>query len=265
MPGGDQGLLLNASTRSGPHSRRALYEKGSLFVQTECVTRHRSTAIRALAYIRVSTEAQALEGASLDAQRVALEAEATRRGWELEVVVDHGLSAKTLDRPGLQAALQRLDAGDADALLALRLDRVSRSVADFAGLLARAKKRGWRLVMLSPDLDTEDPAGKFTAHVLAAAAEYERDLIGVRTREGMAQRRSEGVHMGRPPTLSETVLKRIVSERAAGTTIRAIAQSLTDEGVPTARGGRAWSASSVQGVLASTRALALAPPQQMDT
>jgi Resolvase, N terminal domain len=107
-------------------------------------------------------------------------------------------TAKDLNRPGLASALERLDSGDADALLALRLDRVSRSVADFAGLLARAKRRSWCVVLLSPNLDTEDAAGKFTAHVLAAAAEYERDLISARTREGMAQRRAEGVHVGRP-------------------------------------------------------------------
>lgn len=124
----------------------------------------------ALAYVRVSTQEQAHDGASLDAQRAALTAEAERRGWDLELVCDEGMSAKNLDRPGLTAALARLDAGEADALLALRLDRISRSVADFAGLPRRASRRRWRLVLLSPDLDIEDPAGRFTAHVLAAAA-----------------------------------------------------------------------------------------------
>jgi DNA invertase Pin-like site-specific DNA recombinase len=108
------------------------------------------------------------------------------------------------------------------------------------------------MVLLSPNLDTEDAAGKFTAHVLAAAAEYERDLIGARTREGMAQRRSEGVHVGRPRDLSITTVEAIVRQREAGLTLRAIAEGLTEAGVPTARGGATWSTSSVQGVLAST-------------
>lgn len=209
---------------------------------------------RALAYIRVSTEIQVVDGASLDAQTSALEAEALRRGWNVEVVADCGLSGKNLQRPGLQEALRRLDAGEADALLAVRLDRISRSVADFAGLLARANKRGWRLIVVSPSLDSGDAAGKFTAHVLAAAAEYERDLIGIRTKEGMAQRRAEGVHVGRPHVLPQDVLTRIVADRATGMTIRAIAKQLTDEGVSTARGGAVWSPSSVQGVLSSSRA-----------
>ncbi|MFC4783290.1 recombinase family protein [Nocardioides sp. MAHUQ-72] len=217
------------------------------------MTTAHNTEIRAIAYVRVSTDEQATEGASLEAQRTALELEGARRGWRVDVIADGGVSAKSLNRPGLQEALDRLDAGDADALMAVRLDRVSRSVADFAGLLNRAKKRRWRLVLLNPNLDTEDAAGKFTAHVLAAAAEYERDLIGIRTREGMAQRRAEGVHVGRPPSLPMATVDRIVRERLAGHSLRAIAERLTADAVPTARGGLTWRASSVHGVLASTR------------
>jgi DNA invertase Pin-like site-specific DNA recombinase len=187
----------------------------------------------------------------LDAQRTALEAEASRRGWDVRVVADEGWSAKDLRRPGMATALEELDAGWADALMATRLDRVSRSVVDFAGVLARARRRSWRVVLLSPNLDTEDPAGKFTAHVLAAAAEYERDLIAARTREGMAQRRAEGVHVGRPRVLPDEVVHRVVAERASGATLREIAEGLTRDGVPTARGARAWSISSVQGVIQS--------------
>jgi DNA invertase Pin-like site-specific DNA recombinase len=205
----------------------------------------------ALAYVRVSTGGQVLEGASLDAQRTALSAEALHRGWDMEVIVDEGFSAKDLRRPGLLGALERLDGGGADVLIAVRLDRISRSVADFAALLARSHRRSWRLVLLSPALDTEDAAGKFTAYVLAAAAEYERDLIGARTREGMAQRRAEGHHMGRPRTLPVEVIRRVVTERLAGATLQRIAEGLTLDRVPTARGGRSWSTSTVQGLLVS--------------
>ncbi len=215
--------------------------------------KHRDRPL-ALAYVRVSTDEQASEGASLAGQRQALIDEAGRRGWDVEVIADEGLSGSSLNRPGLRIALKRLDEGAADALLAVRLDRVSRSVADFAGLLARARKKGWRLVMLTPNLDTEDAAGKFTAHVLAAAAEYERDLIGARTREGMAQRRREGVHVGRPRALPETVVRRIVLARERGVTLREIAEHLTTDGISTARGQSAWSISNVQGVLASVTA-----------
>lgn len=78
----------------------------------------------ALAYIRVSTTDQAENGASLDAQRATLIGEADRRGWDVEIVADEGLSAKNLNRPALQTALTRLDRGQAQYLLAVRLDRV---------------------------------------------------------------------------------------------------------------------------------------------
>ena len=211
----------------------------------------------ALGYTRVSTVEQVLDGASLDAQRAALAAEAERRGWDLEVVTDAGFSGKDLDRPGMADALGRLDRGQADVLLVLRLDRVSRSVADFAGLVARSGRKGWRLAIMEPALDTADGAGRFTAHVLAAAAEYERDLIRARTREGMAQRKAEGVHCGRPRALPLEVVERIVTERSAGRTVRGIAADLTADAVPTARGGTSWSASTVQGVLSSATATAI--------
>ncbi|WP_344470646.1 recombinase family protein, partial [Nakamurella flavida] len=186
-------------------------------------------------------------GASLDAQRAALTAEAAQRGWDLELVADEGLSAKNLNRPALTAALDRLDNGQADTLLSLRLDRISRSVADFAGLMVRAQRRGWGLVLLSPALDLADPAGRFTANVLASAAEYERELIGARTREGMAQRRAEGVHLGRPSTLPTASVDRIRELRATGLSLAKTAAALTAEGVPTAAGGQ-WYPSTIKAI-----------------
>ncbi|WP_144825328.1 recombinase family protein [Micrococcus luteus] len=212
----------------------------------------------ALAYIRVSTEDQAEHGASLDAQRAALAAEAERRGWDVEVVADAGLSGKSLKRPGLQSALARLDRGEADVLLAVRLDRVSRSVADFAGLLDRCQRRGWELVLLSPNIDTADPAGRFTANVLASAAQYERELISQRTREGMAQRKAEGVRFGRPNEIPEEVRERILRMRAEGVRVSHIARTLTEEGVPTARGGAVWRSSAIDRVLAQAAELSTA-------
>jgi DNA invertase Pin-like site-specific DNA recombinase len=208
----------------------------------------------ALGYVRVSTADQVEHGASLDAQRAELTAEAVRRGWDLEIVADEGVSGKNLHRPGMQEALRRLDAHEADQLLAVRLDRVSRSVADFAGLLDRSAKHGWGLVMLSPSLDLSDPSGRFTANVLAAMAQFERELIGARTREGMAQRRAEGVHCGRPRLLPMEVVSRIVRMRDRGLSLRRIADVLSDEGVRTAHGGRRWWPATVRGVLMSEAA-----------
>jgi len=229
-----------------------------LYAGSVTTKRAKRTQPLALGYVRVSTDEQVNEGASLAAQRAALIAEATRRGWDIEIIEDEGVSAKNLEREGLQAALGRLDAGEANVLLAVRLDRISRSVADFSGLIAKAQRRGWDVRLLSPDLDTKDPSGKFTAHVLAAAAEYERELIRVRTREGMAQKKAEGVHVGRPTTLPDDVIRRILAARADGKSLRVIADALTADAVATAQGGKRWHASTVKAVLGSTAAQRLA-------
>jgi DNA invertase Pin-like site-specific DNA recombinase len=203
----------------------------------------------ALGYVRVSTAEQVEHGASLDAQKATLRQEAERRGWDVELIADEGLSAKSMNRPGLQAALSRLDGGEADFLLAVRLDRVSRSVADFAGMLDRSSKKGWGLVLMSPNIDTSDPAGRFTGNVLASAAQYERELIGARTREGMAQRKAEGVILGRPRTMAPEIVGRIKADRAAGQSLRSIAERLDAEGIPTAQGGAKWYASTVKAAI----------------
>lgn len=196
----------------------------------------------ALGYVRVSTGEQAEQGASLEAQINALAADAERRGWDIEFAREEGVSGKVAPsrRPVLAPALRRLDAGEADALMVTRLDRVSRSVADFAALAERADKQGWGLVLLNPALDLGDPAGRFTANVLASAAQYERELIGARTREGLAQRRLEGVRLGRPPTVAPDVVARIRTARDDGATWTDIARRLNADGVPTAQGGAQW-------------------------
>jgi DNA invertase Pin-like site-specific DNA recombinase len=180
----------------------------------------------ALAYVRVSTTKQADEGASLPAQPAILTTECERRGWDLEIVADEGMSGKSLRRrPNLIAALERLDRGEADALIATRLDRISRSAVDFLGILNRARARSWNVVLLDLDLDLDlaTPHGKAMAGVIAVFAELERELIAERTREGMAQRMAEGVVMGRPQELCPELRARIAATAAAGTAYAAIA------------------------------------------
>ena len=201
-----------------------------------------------LAYIRVSSQQQVTQGASLDAQRDILTAECDRRGWTCEIVADEGLSGKNLRRQALVDALDRLDQGQADALLSTRLDRVSRSVVDFGSILARAKDHGWNLVLLEPGVDLTTVPGKFTANVLASAAEYERDLIASRTRDGMARRAAEGKLFGRPRTTTQQVRDRIITAARNGDPWTDIAAALTADGIPTARGGQRWYPSSVRSI-----------------
>lgn len=223
--------------------------------------RSAAAPVRAIGYLRVSTDGQAESGAGLAAQRSAVAERADREGWAVDYVTDAGMSGRSVAaRPALVEALTQLDRGEADVLVAAKLDRVSRSVADFARLLDRARANGWRLILLDLGVDTSTDAGEFVANTIANSAQYERRLIGTRTREGLAAKRAAGVRLGRPSVLPTAVVQRIVGERAAGRKLREIADGLTADAVPTARGGVGWSTSSVQAVLAGQDAARLRVP-----
>ncbi len=205
---------------------------------------------RVLAYVRVSTSEQVDNGAGLDAQRTRILAECERRGWDLiDTIEDAGYSARDLRRPGIRKALDRLEAGEADGLLVARLDRLSRSLLDFAGLTERARREGWALVCLDLAVDTSTPAGELMANVLATFAQFERRLIGERTREGMAEKRAQGVHLGRRSTLDARTVRRIRREREAGATLQEIATGLDRDQIKTGQAGKQWWPSTVAAVL----------------
>jgi DNA invertase Pin-like site-specific DNA recombinase len=211
-----------------------------------------SVTKRVLAYLRVSTEEQRESGAGLAAQRAAIQAECERRGWHVvEFVEDAGFSAKNLKRPGVQFALDILKRGEAEALVVAKLDRLSRSMLDFASVMATAQKQSWGLVALDCQMDTTTPAGEAMAHILATFAQFERRLIAQRTKDALAIKKAQGVRLGRPRQLDDQVVKRIVAERNARRTLQAIADGLNDDGVPTAQGGQRWYPSSVRAVLQS--------------
>lgn len=207
--------------------------------------------MRAIAYRRVSTDEQATSGLGLEAQEAILTAELQRRGWEARWLSDEGVSAGTLRRPALVEALELLAAGDADALVVAKLDRLTRSLSDLAGLLNLAERQGWALVVLDIGADTATPAGRLVAGVLGAAAEYERRLASQRTSAALQAAKARGQRLGRPVALPEPVRRRIADERAAGKSLAAIAGELNAEGVGTAQGGTRWHASTVRAVLAS--------------
>lgn len=202
---------------------------------------------RVIGYIRVSTDEQAASGAGLEAQRAAILAEALRRGWHLvEMIEDAGYSGKSLQRPGIAAALDALGHKRADTLVVAKLDRLSRSMLDFAGLMDKAAREHWALVALDVGVDTTTPSGEAMANIMATFAQFERRLIGQRTREALAVKKAKGVRLGRPRTMPTEVLRRIVAERAAGRTFAAIADGLTADGTPTARGGPRWYPSTIR-------------------
>lgn len=212
-----------------------------------------------IAYLRVSTEEQSVSGLGLDAQRSVLAAEVARRGWEdVAFIADEGKSGKTLNRPGITQALAALAAGEASTLVVAKLDRLSRSLLDFATLMEQARREGWELVVLDLNIDTSSPSGALMANVLASFSEYERRVISQRTALALQAKKAQGHRLGRPTVLDKAVVRRVVEMRAAGMSTPAIARTLNAEGVPTARGGVAWYASTVAAVLRSAELDALA-------
>jgi DNA invertase Pin-like site-specific DNA recombinase len=209
-----------------------------------------------IAYRRVSTEEQGVSGAGLGAQRQALETEALRRGWtEVEWIEDAGFSGKNLKRPGIQAALAQLARGEAGALVVSKLDRLSRSIVDTAGLMERARREGWALIALDVDVDTSTPSGELLTNIMASANQFERRVISQRTKDALAVKRAQGVHTGRRSTLDPAVKARIVTmyDGGAGLGLSAIARELNEEGAPTGQGGARWYPSSVRAVATGQR------------
>lgn len=205
------------------------------------------TAMKCIGYRRVSSQEQSRSGLGLGAQEEAITSACSRFGWDLvEVITDRAESGKSLDRPGFQQVLHRIANGDADALVVSRLDRATRSVADFARLLEWLEQAGAAFVALDLAIDTSTPAGRLVANVFASVAEWERAVIGERTKQGMAVRKAAGESISRPSIQGTALAKRIRSMRGAGKTYQAIADKLNEEGVPTVRGGAEWRVSSVQ-------------------
>lgn len=173
-----------------------------------------------------------------------------------------------MNRPELKKALAALDTGDGSILMVSKLDRLSRSVHDATGLMARAENSGWGLVALDVAVDTTTPAGAAMAQMLVVFAELERRMIGERTKSALAVKRASGTRLGRPRSLSDEVVLRIRKLRGSGATWRAIAAELNDDNVPTAQGGRAWYPATVRKVAMTARettATGIAARQQCPT
>lgn len=154
---------------------------------------------KAIAYLRCSTEKQAEHGMSLEIQEFKVRAYAALYDIDLvAVIVDAGVSAKTLDRPGLQQALALLKAGTADAILVMKLDRLSRSVADL-GVLVEKYFQKTALLSVTEQLDTRSAGGRLCLNLLASVSQWERETIGERTSHAMQVKKQKGERVGSIP------------------------------------------------------------------
>ncbi|MCF8042051.1 MAG: recombinase family protein [Desulfarculaceae bacterium] len=213
---------------------------------------------RFIAYYRVSTQRQGRSGLGLDAQRQAVTDYLGSNGWELLQEFTEVESGRRADRPELDGALKACKKRKARLVIA-KLDRLARNVAFIAKLMESG------VDFVAADLPQ---ANKLTIHIMAAMAEYERDMISSRTKAALAAAKLRGVKLGGPKIMEVSQLGRQVQvghamrfaanvmpiiadirKRAGITSLSGIAAALNAQGVPTARGGR-WAAQTVKNVLA---------------
>ena len=218
---------------------------------------------RAVAYLRVSTDKQADHGVSLDAQRAKVAAYAALYDLDLVAVeVDAGASAKSLDgRPALARALTMLDTGAAEALIVVKLDRLTRSVADLGSLVTDYfGPNGAALLSVGEQIDTRTSAGRLVLNVLASVAQWEREAIGERTSVALQHKASRGEFTGgqvlygftlaadgvalEADAAEQATIARARELAAGGLSLRKVADGLAAEGL-TARSGKPFAASQI--------------------
>lgn len=222
------------------------------------------TVRRVVGYVRVSTEDQARDGASLDAQEARIRAYGTASGHEIEaVIVDAGESAKTLSRPGMAQVIEGVKAGAITTVVVLKLDRLTRSIADLCSLLELFDRHSTALISLSESLDTSTAAGRLMVNVLGSVSQFEREAIAERTKVALDYKRArreayaptpfgyrrDGEQLI-PEPFEQAALVEMRQMDRAGKSYRAIARMLELRGVRPHR-GRRWYASSVRAVLRS--------------
>ena len=216
---------------------------------------------RAIGYIRVSTQGQAEDGVSLDAQRAKIAAWCSLNDAELVgVFEDAGISGASMTkRDGLHAALKATTKGM--ALVCYSISRLARSTRDMLEIAERLDAKGADLVSLTEKIDTTTAAGRMVFKMLAVLADFERDQLGERTKMALAHKRANGEVYAPIPFGFEAIEGRLVAVkqeaaivadilrmRDAGQSFAEIAGTLNARGIAGKRGGR-WFASTVRYVI----------------
>jgi len=193
--------------------------------------------IRCAVYTRKSSE-EGLEQAfnSLDAQRAAGEAYVASQiaeGWLLvpDRYDDGGISGATLERPGLKRLLADVEAGRIDCVVVYKVDRLSRSLTDFAKLVDVFERHGVSFVSVTQHFNTTTSMGRLTLNILLSFAQFEREVIGERIRDKFAASRRKGMWMGGNPPLGYDVVERkLVVNPAEAELVRVIFRRFLDLG-----------------------------------
>ena len=220
--------------------------------------------MKAVTYVRVSTDEQATEGVSLDAQAAKLAAWANLNDAEIVgSYSDAGLSGTREDRPGLTAAIEQA-CREGAVVVVYSLSRLSRSTQYTIRIADQLAKHGADLVSLSEKIDTTTAAGRMVFRLLSSLAEFERDQIAERTKAALSHKKAKGERVGSipfgydlaadginlvPNVAQQEALSLIAELRAAGLSMRSIADQLNARNISTAKGKGQWKHSTIQSIL----------------
>lgn len=232
----------------------------------------------AILYTRVSSDEQAENGTSPDVQRDACLLIAAQMGLPVvEMCPDLGVSGvRYSSRPGIQRALALIEAGEADTLIATKVDRIGRSAAVILDIASRVRQAGGQLVTSDARFD-DTPMGQFTLTMFAGMAELERNNIRERTKSGAVRRAQEGVQTQRSrspfglhvvkkvdkerglheghaagsyvPTEDAPIAAEMFTRYAGGHSLREVCRWLNEAGIGTQFGGAYWRPSQLKKVL----------------
>ena len=177
---------------------------------------------RVAIYARVSTKEQTTE-----TQVIQLTAYCQSRGWsDVAVFRDDGISGVRDNRPELDKLRERMLHGEFSSVVVSKMDRLGRSLGMILRFWDEADAAGVRVIVIDQGIDTSTPAGRLQRNMLAALAEFERELILERTRSGIARARALGKKFGAPRRIPESVAKEVRIRRAQGESLRLISQRM---------------------------------------
>lgn len=212
--------------------------------------------MKAVGYVRVSTTEQADSGLSLVYQEGKIKAYCEALDIELiGMKVDAGFSAKSLNRPAIQEVIHLVKSKQANAVIILKLDRLTRSVKDLGFMTEFFEKTGAALVSVQDSINTTTAAGKLVLNVLGAVAQWEREAIVERTKAAMSVKKAANQRVGTVPygyrllddgvsletiPAEQEALKLMRELRAAGLSFAKIAHELEKRFIYTKRGSNKW-------------------------
>jgi site-specific DNA recombinase len=212
--------------------------------------------MKAIGYIRVSTQEQAESGLSLSYQGAKIRSYCEALDIELlDVLADAGFSAKSMNRPAMQDIIKMIERKEVDAVVILKLDRLTRSVKDLGFITELINKTGVALVSVQDSINTSTAAGRLVLNVLGSVAQWERESNGERVKAAMSVKKSAGQRVGDVPygfdladdgitlianEIEQKTLELIRELRAKGLSFRKIANELESRGIETKKGRSTW-------------------------